>query len=141
MTPSAFVFLDALPLTPNGKVDRRALPAPDQARPKLEETLVEPRNPIEEALARIWAQVLGLERVGVDDNFFDLGGHSLLATQVISRVREAYQVELSLRSLFDTPTVAGLADAVQQAKESGGESPAPKISPASRRARERKWPL
>ena len=141
MTPSAFVFLDVLPLTPNGKVDRRALPAPDQARPKLEETLVEPRNPIEEALARIWAQVLGLERVGVDDNFFDLGGHSLLATQVISRVREAYQVELSLRSLFETPTVAGLADAVQQAKESGGESPAPKISPASRRARERKWPL
>lgn len=141
MTPSAFVFLDVLPLTPNGKVDRRALPAPDQARPKLEETLVEPRNPIEEAVARIWAQVLGLERVGVDDNFFDLGGHSLLATQVISRVREAYQVELSLRSLFETPTVAGLADAVQQAKESGGESPAPKISPASRRARERKWPL
>jgi acyl carrier protein len=141
MVPSAFVMLDALPLGPNGKIDRRALPAPDHGRPELDGVFVAPRSPIEERLANIWAQVLGLERVGVHDNFFDLGGHSLLATQVISRVRETYRIELSLRAIFETPTVAGIARVVQQAKESGGESPAPKTSPASRRARERKGPL
>jgi hypothetical protein len=114
MVPSAFVILDALPLTPNGKVDRRALPAPDQARPDLEEPFVAPRTPVEEVLAGIWADVLGLEHVGVHDNFFDLGGHSLLATQVMSRVRDAFQMEVRVRCLFDTPTVAGLAVVLAQ---------------------------
>src|SRR5262249_45295731 len=81
MVPSAFVLLEALPLTPSGKVDRKALPAPDNARPELEEAYVAPRTPVERGLADLWAEVLGLERVGVHDNFFELGVHSLLATQ------------------------------------------------------------
>src|SRR3990172_3746196 len=114
MVPSAFVMLDMLPLTPNGKVDRRALQAPDQARPDLEESFVAPSSPIEELLAGMWAKVLGVERVGINDNFFELGGHSLLATQLISRVRETFQVELPLRSLFEAPTLDDLAVAIIQ---------------------------
>jgi amino acid adenylation domain-containing protein len=113
MAPSALVFLDELPLTPNGKVDRRALPAPDPTRPELEGAFVAPRNPVEEVLAGIWADVLKLERVGIHDNFFDLGGHSLLATQVISQIRETFSVKLPLRSLFESPTVAGLAECIE----------------------------
>jgi acyl carrier protein len=109
MVPSAFVMLDALPLTPNGKVDRRALPVSDQGYPELERNLVAPSTPVEEELAQIWSKVLSVEQVGIHDNFFDLGGHSLLATQVISRVRQAFHVDLPLRSLFEAPTVSGLA--------------------------------
>jgi acyl carrier protein len=112
MTPSAFVFLNALPLTPHGKLDQRALPAPEQTRPELAESYQAPRNPVEESLASIWAEVLKLEKVGVDDNFFDLGGHSLKAVQVISRARKTFEVELPLRRLFETPTIVGLADAI-----------------------------
>ncbi|MFN2513805.1 MAG: phosphopantetheine-binding protein, partial [Pyrinomonadaceae bacterium] len=114
MVPTAFVMLKAMPMTSNGKVDRRALPEPDQSRPEVETSYREPQSEVERVLARIWEEVLGVERVGVDDNFFELGGHSLLATQVISRVREALQVELPLRSLFEQLTVAGLALAVLQ---------------------------
>ena len=113
MVPSSFVFLDQLPLTPNGKVDRRALPAPDPGRSGLESGFVGPGNPIEEMLASIWAEVLKLDRVGIQDNFFELGGHSLLATRVMSRVREAFQVEVPMRSLFEAPTVAGLAEVIE----------------------------
>jgi len=115
MVPSAFVVLDALPVTPNGKVDRDALPAPSQHRSELAEALAAPRTPGEEALATIWADVLKLDTVGAHDNFFDLGGHSLLAVQVVSRVRKAFHVELPLRSLFQTPTVAGLAATIEAA--------------------------
>jgi amino acid adenylation domain-containing protein len=111
MVPSLFITLDELPLTPNGKVDRRALPAPE-LRPELSDTYVAAGTPAERVLADIWCKVLGLEQVGVHDNFFDLGGHSLLATQVISRVQEIFDVELPLSSLFATPTVDGLLDAV-----------------------------
>ncbi|MGC1376637.1 MAG: amino acid adenylation domain-containing protein [Anaerolineales bacterium] len=111
MIPSAFVCLERLPLTPNGKIDRRALPAPDMTR--SETGYVAPRTPAEETLARIWAEVLKLDRVGVHDNFFELGGHSLLATQVVSRIRQALDAELPLRMLFQTPTVAGLAEQIQ----------------------------
>jgi acyl carrier protein len=111
MIPSAFVALDTLPLTSNGKVDRRALPPPDGARPELEGVFVAPRTPTEQALAEIWAQILRMERVGVHDNFFALGGHSLLATQVVSRLRNTLQVALPLRSFFEHPTVAELAQA------------------------------
>ncbi len=108
MIPSAFVMLDALPLTPNGKVNRQALPAPEIFRLELE-AYVAPRSSTEEILARIWVAVLGLERVGIYDNFFFLGGHSLLATQLVTRIRESFQVDLPLRSLFETPTIADLA--------------------------------
>jgi amino acid adenylation domain-containing protein len=108
MIPATFVFLDSLPLTPSGKVDRRRLPDPKNVRAATA-TFVAPRTPIEGTLAQIWVELLSLERVGVHDNFFDLGGHSLLATRVISRIRHDLDVELPLRSIFETPTVEGLA--------------------------------
>jgi acyl carrier protein len=112
MMPSAFVLLEALPMTPNGKVDRLALPAPDRARPDLEETFVAPCTPVEEVVAGILAGVLGLERIGAHNNFFELGGHSLLATQVMARIRRAFRVELPLRRFFEAPTVAQLSQAI-----------------------------
>src|SRR6185436_8314637 len=112
MLPSAFIFLDALPLNPNGKIDRRALPMPDQAQSVSVQAYVAPRTPVEELLAGVWSNVLGRTPIGVHDNFFESGGHSLLATQVISRIRETFQVELSVRSLFESPTVAGLAEQI-----------------------------
>jgi hypothetical protein len=113
MMPSVFMRLDALPLTPTGKVDRQALPAPDWSKPELHGTFVSPRTPVETRLANIWAAVLGRERVGIHDDFFALGGHSLLATQVMSRLHSAFQVALPLPSLFETPTVAGLAETIE----------------------------
>lgn len=113
MMPSAFVLLDTLPLTPNGKVDRQALPEPEQAG--LDNEFVAPRTDAEEALAEIWAEILGLDEVGVYDNFFELGGHSLLVTQTISRIREGFEIELPLRVLFEAPTVAELAIIVEEA--------------------------
>jgi amino acid adenylation domain-containing protein len=114
MVPSAFVFLDAMPLTTNGKLDRKALAAPDQIKPELDQTFVASCTPVEQLLARIWAEVLKVEKVGSDANFFDLGGHSLKATQVISRVRQALQVDLPLRVLFEARTVAELALRIEQ---------------------------
>jgi acyl-coenzyme A synthetase/AMP-(fatty) acid ligase/acyl carrier protein len=112
MVPAVFVPLAALPLTPNGKVDRRALPSPDGAGAGRRE-YVAPRSLTEELLAGIWAEVLKVERVGVHDSFFDLGGHSLLAAQVVSRVREAADLDLPLRALFQHPTLEGLAGALE----------------------------
>jgi acyl-coenzyme A synthetase/AMP-(fatty) acid ligase/acyl carrier protein len=110
MVPSVFVELAALPLTPNGKVDRAALRVLDGAtRAATGEGYVAPGSETERVLAEMWAELLGVERVGVDDNFFDLGGHSLLATQVVSRVRAVFGVDLPLASVFDRPTVAAIA--------------------------------
>ncbi|NCR87816.1 MAG: amino acid adenylation domain-containing protein [Microcystis aeruginosa G13-10] len=114
MIPSAFVILESLPLTPNGKIDRRALPAPEF---QSEEQYVAPRNPIEEILSSIWVKVLKVAQVGIHDNFFELGGHSLLATQLISRIREAFQVEMPLRELFVAPTIAELAQEIKRISE------------------------
>ncbi|HEU4595768.1 MAG TPA: amino acid adenylation domain-containing protein [Pyrinomonadaceae bacterium] len=121
MVPSAFVVLDELPLTRNGKIDRKALPAPERAAGSNE--YVAPRTEVEEALARIWAEVLKVERVGVNDNFFELGGHSLLAMQLISRVREMFDNDFPVRAVFESPTVAEMAEALSPlgAKEDVGE--------------------
>ncbi|MFN6500470.1 MAG: amino acid adenylation domain-containing protein [Nostoc sp. DedQUE01] len=114
MVPAYFVFLDTLPLNPNGKIDRRALPAPDISDLSLSSNFVPPQNPTEEVLAGIWAKVLRLEQVGIHNNFFELGGHSLLATQVMSRVRQAFGIEIPLQVLFENPTIANLAQAIAQ---------------------------
>ncbi|MBD2360531.1 amino acid adenylation domain-containing protein [Anabaena minutissima FACHB-250] len=122
MIPSAYVFLDTLPLTPNGKLDRRALPAPEIAvEPDTQDAL--PRTPVEEKLAKIWAEVLGLPQVGIYHNFFELGGHSLLATQVISKTRQAFQVELAIHRLFELPTIAAFAEEITRALEQKVEKP------------------
>ncbi|HEX5709505.1 MAG TPA: FkbM family methyltransferase, partial [Pyrinomonadaceae bacterium] len=130
MVPSSFVVLDELPRTPNGKLNRAALPAPEQAAAGAEDEYVAPRTPTEEVVAGICAKVLGLDRVSVTTNFFELGGHSLLAAQVISRVRETFEVELSLRSLFLKPTVEGLAENIERARGAGAAAG----TPLSRRA-------
>ncbi|HWM94191.1 MAG TPA: amino acid adenylation domain-containing protein [Thermoanaerobaculia bacterium] len=122
MIPSAFVVLDALPLTVHGKVDRKALPAPEAPRSE-EETFVAPRTPVEERLAAIWSEVLGLELVGVRDDFFLLGGHSLSAARILSRVRDILGVKLSLVIVFETPTIEGMAAAVSAAVPAEFEDP------------------
>nr|AYN44308.1 nonribosomal peptide synthetase [Cloning vector H69C977B_s16] len=119
MVPASIMVVDRIPLTENGKVDRRALPVPSVSQ-GLETAYVEPRNGEEEILASIFAELLGAERVGVHDSFFDLGGHALLATQVVSRIRAVLGVEIPLRTFFASPTVAGLVTAVQQQRQRPG---------------------
>ena len=111
MMPSVFVLLEALPLTPNGKVDRRALPAPDMARPELADAFVAARTPVEELLAAIWGEVLGLKQVGIHDNFFELGGDSILSIQIVARANQA-GLSLSAKQLFEHQTIASLATVV-----------------------------
>ncbi|MFY0568156.1 non-ribosomal peptide synthase/polyketide synthase [Archangium lansingense] len=130
MVPSAFVALEQMPITANGKVDRKALPVPEAT--VSEAAYVAPRTPTEEQLAAIWAEVLSVPRVGAEDHFFELGGHSLLATQVVSRLRSAFQVELSLRALFEAPTLSALAAKLDEVRASQGQSAlqAPALRPA-----------
>ncbi|HEX8393727.1 MAG TPA: amino acid adenylation domain-containing protein, partial [Longimicrobium sp.] len=128
MVPATWVTLESMPLTPSGKVDRRALPAPDDTAAAAGQ--VPPRTPAEEVVAGIWARVLGVTP-GVHDNFFDLGGHSLRATQVVSRIREAFGVNLPLRALFEAPTVAGLAARAASAR-AGSEFVPPPLLPTRR---------
>jgi len=124
MVPAVFVRMEQLPLLPNGKVDRRALPPPDKAA--HEGDFQVPRTPVEEVLCGIWEQVLGRERVGAEDDFFELGGHSLLATQLISRVRQSFRVDVALRSLFEHPMPARLAQVVE-AEMRAGREPLPPV--------------
>jgi acyl carrier protein len=111
------VVLDSLPLNPSGKVDRSALPAPVLGSG---EAYVAPRTAVEEGVASIWSEVLRVEKVGVEDNFFSLGGHSLLATRIVSRIRQTFGVDLPLRELFESPTVASVAECIEAARWSRG---------------------
>ncbi|MDF5728925.1 MAG: amino acid adenylation domain-containing protein, partial [Rhizonema sp. PD38] len=139
MVPNAFVILESMPLTPNGKIDRRALPALDldsdaygalNLRP---DKYIAPRTPIEEMLAQIWSQLLGVEQVGIHDNFFELGGHSLLATQLISRIRDQFKVQLPLRELFNAATIAELGQSISKLQQQNSDSKVPRILPRSKR--------
>ena len=127
MVPAVFMVLERLPLTPNGKVDRRALPAPT-----VEAEVIAPRGPEEELIARLFGELLGVSRVGASDSFFDLGGHSLLATRVVTRIHATFGVALSLRDLFDDPTVARLAERIREARRSSGTARPPPIVPVPR---------
>jgi acyl-coenzyme A synthetase/AMP-(fatty) acid ligase/acyl carrier protein len=109
MVPSHFISINSLPLTPNGKVNRHALPEPDKNHRDRKETYREPRTSLEAKIAALWAEVLRIDKVGIDDNFFDLGGHSLLATQVIARMRALFDCDLPLRALFEAPRVSEIA--------------------------------
>jgi acyl carrier protein len=135
MLPASFVVLDEWPLTPGGKIDLRALPAPDSAKLQGRDTLVAPRTPVEQTLASIWSELLGLSLVGIHDNFFESGGHSLLATQLISRVREKFQVEVALRQLFEHPTIESFATAIEEAQHGSAALQTPAIVPVARQAR------
>ncbi|HEX8148765.1 MAG TPA: amino acid adenylation domain-containing protein, partial [Pyrinomonadaceae bacterium] len=132
MVPSIFMVLDELPLTPHGKVDRRRLPAPEVTRTDEVTGTNAPRTPVEEMLCGVAADVLGVEEVGINDNFFQAGGHSLMATQLISRVREIFQVNLSLRSFFEAPTVVGLAEVIEAEIRAGQGVQSPPIEPVAR---------
>jgi acyl carrier protein len=133
MVPAAFVVLPALPLTQNGKLDRRALPAPGPERPDLAARFVEPAGDLESVLAGMWGEVLGLERVGAEDDFFELGGNSLLAMRLFGRVEEAFQREVPLLTLYESPTVRGLARALTAGERRPGETA--KIARVLRRVR------
>jgi len=130
MTPAHFVKLDAWPLTPNGKLDRKALPALQS--PAVASEVATTLSPVEEVLAGIWMHLLKINRVRAEDNFFELGGHSLLAIQTLSRIREAFRIELSLRSLFESPTLRSLAGRIEQQLADGDGLMAPPIGPVSR---------
>ena len=132
MIPSAFVPLAALPLNRNGKVDRKALPAPDAGRLRLDSAYAPPRTPDEKTLAAIWQDVLGHERIGVDDNFFELGGSSLLLVEIEARLREAFHRDIPIVEMFRHPTIRSLAEAM----EAGGRQPAAAAA-RPRRARPR----
>jgi amino acid adenylation domain-containing protein/thioester reductase-like protein len=134
MVPSLFFSLDALPLTPNGKVDRRALPAFDAAQRDSGLAFVAPRTPTESKLAEVWAGVLGRERVGIHDNFFESGGHSLLVTQLAFQIREAFQVDLPLNRLLVTPTIAEIAEAITAIQQGGSAAPAERSRPLDLKA-------
>jgi len=138
MVPSAFVVLESLPVTANGKVDRLALPAPQPIKLEWAGGYVAPQTSIEEVLVKIWAEVLGIKRVGIRDNFFELGGHSLLATQLVSRVRDAFAVELPLRRVFEAPTIGELSKIVESLKDKNAKSGSPALVPISRDSLRRK---
>jgi hypothetical protein len=121
MVPSSFVFLKQMPLTPNGKIDRRALPENEAIRLESENLYVRPQNPVEEVLAGMWEEVLGMKRIGIHDNFFRLGGHSLLVTQIISRINHIFRIELPLSALFDNPTIAELTNVLVQHEPAPGQ--------------------
>ncbi|MFD2168535.1 amino acid adenylation domain-containing protein [Tumebacillus lipolyticus] len=136
MVPSAFVVMDKLPLTHNGKLERKALPMPEQARAKVD-LVKAPRTPVEAIIAGAWAEVLGCEQISIEDNFFELGGHSLLATRVVTRLKQAWQIDLPVRALFQSPTVAQLAQQIESITRGEGEQ----LPPLTKLARQGDIPL
>jgi acyl carrier protein len=112
MVPGVVVMMERLPQTANGKVDRKALPDPDKTETKRETEYVAPRNVIEEAVAGIWKEILGVQQVSIHDNFFNVGGHSILAMRLLSRLRETFRVQLSVRNFFGLATVAEISQAL-----------------------------
>jgi amino acid adenylation domain-containing protein len=122
MIPPSWMMLKSLPLTPNGKIDRKQLPQPDKVRLDMEQLFVAPRTFVEEELARLWRELLGVDVVGIHDNFFDLGGHSLLLTQLLSRIREDFEVDLLLGTLFDNQTIAQMAAIIAVAHAEQGDA-------------------
>ncbi len=135
MIPAAFVALEKIPLTTNGKVNRRALPTPNWG--KNAPYGIAPKSPTQQKLANIWAELLGVKNVSIDDNFFQLGGHSLLATQLTSRIRDTFSVELPLQKVFETPQLAPLAKAIEILQSSNKTPPDIGIVPLSRDAHRR----
>lgn len=109
VVPGRFATMSALPLTPNGKLDRGALPSPGRERPQLTELYRAPRTPVEHELSVLWAEVLGVDRIGIDDRFIDLGGNSLLAGRLVARVIEGFRIDVPLRTLLEGATVAEMA--------------------------------
>ena len=132
MIPNAFVILDALPLTANGKIDSRALPPPESSS-EPSDKYVAPRTPIEDILVTVWSEVLKVEKVGINDNFFELGGHSLLATKLVAQIRDRLKVELPLRQLFNSATLAELAQGIEQLKQQKSDTIVPAILPRKRK--------
>jgi len=132
MIPNVFVFTESLPLTPTGKLDRKALPMPDLNYRRSKDSYVAPRTNVENKLIEIWAAVLKTEHIGIHDDFFEIGGHSLLAMQVISRIREAFQIEITVRQLFETPNVEEMAEVIQTLELKRDGSPLPSITCAAR---------
>jgi acyl carrier protein len=132
MMPSAFVVLDKFPLTPNGKINRKALPAPASNRVDSKHPFTPPRTPTEETLAKIWRELLRQPEIGIDDNFFEIGGHSLLAMQLMARARNEFQTEISLRNIFEAPTIAELAVILDRKKD---QPAVPALQPLSRAQR------
>jgi len=114
MMPNIFMILDSLPLNANGKIDRNAMPKPEASYSELEETFVAPHTPTQRTLVEIWSKLLGVKRIGVQDDFFNLGGHSLIATQLISRIRDTFQLELPIHCIFENPTIQALAKMIEQ---------------------------
>ncbi len=133
MIPSAFIVLDHLPVNPNGKLDRRSLPAADYRRSGASANYVAPRTDVEATLTTLFSESLGVDHVGANDDFFtDLQGHSLLATRLVSRIRETFRIEVPLRAIFETPTVAGLAQTIGELRRTGAGGEARAIEPLSR---------
>jgi acyl carrier protein len=132
MQPAAIVVLQALPLTPNGKVDRRALPDPVRSLETADADSVGPRTPAEERLAALWREVLGVQRVGVHDNFFDIGGHSLRATQLVSRIGREFGIEIPLRAVFERPTIAEQVALLDAGSVGAATPPLPPIKRVAR---------
>jgi acyl carrier protein len=132
MMPVSYVSVPAIPLTPNGKVDHKALPDPQNQETQNRHEYVAPRDETETILCKLWGEILKLDRLGIDDDFFAIGGHSLLAMQVIARMREALRMEIPLRNLFEAPTVRGLAQWIQKSKANPASADVPAISRAAR---------